>query len=152
MPTIVGDYNMARVQCTIGDFRVTGWGVDDAASVVPTADLVQSEISADGAHVSVSRINDNRHEIELTVRRGGVAFRLLGEKMQAQLAQRDVGAVDPLSFQLFDPDSGDKLVEANAVFMRSPDMPFNKTASEAVFKLLLPNPTITYAANVSTSA
>lgn len=149
---ITSDYNLATVQCTVDDFRVTGWAPDDAASLAPMSDTMESAASADGSHVSISHLNDPRWECTLKVRRGTAAYRLLAEKAQAQAAEAKVGAVSPLAFQIKDPNSGDKFVEANARFMREPDMPFSKTASDAEFKLLLPNPTRTYGANIDKSA
>ena len=145
---ISGDYNLATVQTTVGDFRVTGWAPDDAATVVPMADLFESESAGDGSHVSISRINDPRYELTLVVRRNTSAYRLLYEKLQDQKDQSDEGAVDPLSLTIFDPISGDKITEAEARFIRQPDMPFVVSASDATFKLLLPNPTIVAGANI----
>lgn len=150
--SIVGDYNLAAVQTTVGDFRVTGWAPSDAVSVTPMSDDMESEASADGSHVSVSYHNDPRYEVVLKVRRGTAAYRLLAEKRQEQLAEAAVGAVSPLSFMVYDPISGDKIVEAEARFMRGPDMSFNKAASVAEFKLLLPKPSLTYGNNIDVSA
>lgn len=152
MAGIVIDYNLAAVQCTVGSFRVTGWAPDDAIALAPLGDLAESEVSADGSRVSVSRINDPRWEATLKVRRGTAAYALLAEKLQEQLAESDDGAVSALSFQVYDPISGDKIVEAEARFMRYPDLPFSKAASDAEFKLLLPNPSLTLGGNVDTSA
>ncbi len=146
--SILSDYNLAAVQVTLGSFRVTGWAADDAANVTPMSDLNESQSSADGAHVSVSRINDPRWECTLTVRRGTAAYRHLIEALQAQLVQSNAGAIEPLAFQIFDPVSGDKINEKNIRFMRYPDLPFAKTASDAEFKLLLPKPTIIGGANI----
>lgn len=149
---LIGDYNLAAVQVTVGDFRVTGWGPDDAVTVVPLSDLLEHVVSADGSHVSVSRINDPRHEATLTVRRNTAAFRLLSDAMFAQVVESDAGAVTALSFQILDPISGDKIVEKGARFMREPDMAFAKSQGDAEFKLLLPNPQLTFGANISVSA
>lgn len=146
------DYNLAAVQVTVGNFRVSGWAPDDAVNLTPMSDIMESEASADGSHVSVSHLNDPRWEATLTVRRGTAAYRLLAEKLQEQLAEAKTGAVSALSFQVFDPNSGDKFTEAEARFMREPDMAFSKSASDAEFKLLLPNPTRVYGANIDTSA
>lgn len=148
---LIGDYNLATVQVTVGDFRVTGWSADDAANVVPVSDLMESEVAADGSHVSISQINDPRHEATLTVRRNTAAFRLLSDAMFAQLTEAETGAITPLAFQIFDPISGDKIVEKAARFMREPDMGFNKSQTDAEFKLLLPKPQLTFGANIATS-
>lgn len=152
MAGITRDYNLAAVQCTVGTFRVTGWGPDDAIGLAPMSDSMESSNSADGAHVSISRINDPRWEATLKVRRGTAAYRLLAEKAQEQAAEAAIGAVSALSFQVYDPISGDKFVEGEARFMREPDMPFGKSTADAEFKILLPNPTRTYGANIDTSA
>ena len=148
MPTI-HDYNLAAVQCTIGSFRATGWAEGDAISVVPLSDAAEHKVSADGAHVAMSRKTDNRHEATLKVMRGTAAFRLLFEKYQSQIAEADIGAVSALAFQVYDPIEGTKIVEANARFLRSPDLIFGASTSEAEFKLLLPNPTITGGAGIA---
>lgn len=145
------DYNLAAVQVTVGDFRVTGWAEGDAVSLAPMADIAESKASADGSHVSVSRINDPRWECSLMVARGTSAFRLLIEALQAQLTASDSGSVAALAFQVYDPVSGDKITEANARFTRYPDLPFGASAGEAEFKLLLPSPKIIGGANVATS-
>lgn len=147
----INDYNLAAVQTTLGTFRVTGWAEGDACSLAPMGEIAESVVSADGAHTSISRVNDPRWEATLKVARGTKAFRLLMEALQAQLAQSDVGAVDALAFQVYDPVSGDKITEANARFLRYPDMPFGKAAGDAEFKLLLPNPTVIGGANIATS-
>ena len=152
MAGITRDYNLALVQCTVGDFRVTGWGPDDAISLTPMSDAMESAPAADGSHVSVSHINDPRWEGTLKLRRGTAAYRLMAEKAQAQFAEAKIGAVSALSFQVYDPISGDKFVEAELRFMREPDMPFAKAASDAEFKVLLSNPTRTYGGNIDTSA
>lgn len=149
---LVGDYNLALVQVTIGDFRVTGWGESDAATVAPMSDLAESVVSADGGHVAISQINDPRWEATLTVMRGTAAYRLLCEKLQAQQDAALQGAVPALSFQIFDPVSGDKIASRFARFMRWPDLTFSKTVSEAEFMILLPNPAITAGGNIETSA
>lgn len=146
-----GDYNLAAVQCTIGDFRVTGWAPDDAINLAPKSDLWESEASADGSHVSRSRVNDPRWDATLKVRRGTAAYRLLVEALQEQLTAADSGAVPALPFQVYDPISGDKIVERAALFMRYPDLPFSKSASDAEFTLELSKPTITAGANIDTS-
>ena len=79
MPGIVGDYNLAAVQITLGTFRVDGFGEDDALVITPSADLVSYVSSADGKHVSVSSIVAPPHEAELTVRRGTTAWKLTKE-------------------------------------------------------------------------
>jgi hypothetical protein len=147
-----GDYNLAAVQCTVGSFRVTGWAPDDAVALSPMSDLWESEASADGSHVSRSRINDPRWEATLKVRRGTAAYRLLVEALQSQLESASSGAVPALAFQVYDPISGDKITERAALFKRYPDLPFAKSASDAEFKLELANPTITAGANIDTSA
>ena len=152
MAGITRDYNLAAVQCTVGDFRVSGWAPADAVALAPMSDTMESEASADGTHVSISHINDPRWEATLKVRRGTAAYRLLAEKAQEQATEAATGAVSPLAFQVYDPISGDKIVEGEARFMREPDLPFSKAASDAEFKLLLPNPTRTYGGNIDTSA
>jgi len=152
MAGITRDYNLAAVQCTVGSFRVTGFGPDDAIGLTPMSDSMESAAAADGSHVSVSRINDPRWECTLKVRRGTAAYRLLAEKAQEQADEAAVGAVSALAFQVYDPISGDKFVEAEARFMREPDMPFGKSTADAEFKLLLPNPGRTYGGNIDTSA
>lgn len=146
-----GDYNLAAVQCTIGTFRVTGWAPDDAISLSPVSDLWESEASADGSHISRSRINDPRWDGVLKVRRGTAAYRLLMEEVQAQITAAETGAVPALAFQVYDPISGDKIVESNLLFKRYPDLPFSKSASDAEFAVELSKPTITAGANISTS-
>lgn len=136
------DYNLAAVQVTLGDFRVTGWAEDDAVNIVPSSDLIQSAASGDGSHVAVSRNTDPRWTATLTVMRGTAAFRQLMDALQAQLAQADVGAVDPLAFQTYDPIEGTKISEANARFIRYPDLGFGKSTGSAEFQILLPSPKI----------
>lgn len=149
---LIGDYNLAAVQVTLGDFRVTGWSADDAVTVTPLSDLLEHEVSADGSHVSVSKINDPRFEATLTVRRNTAAFRLLSDAMFAQQVAADAGAVPALSFQISDPISGDKINEKAVRFMAIPEMGFNKSQSDAEFKLLLPKPQLTFGANIPLSA
>lgn len=150
--SLVGDYNLARVQVTVGDLRVTGWGESDALSLSPMSDLAESKVSADGAHVAISKINDPRMEATFTVKRNTAAYRLLMEKAIAQAKEADSGAVTPIAFQVYDPNSGDKVASNDLRFMRLPDLPFAKGAGEAKFKALLPSPTITPGALIPTSA
>jgi hypothetical protein len=146
------DYNLAVVQCVVSDFRVTGWAESDAASFSPMSDLVESKSSADGFHVAISRVNDPRWEGTLKVSRGTAAFRLLMEAVKDQLADSDSsGTVRALAFSIYDPVEGTKIAEKGMRFTRWPDLAFNKSAGEAEFKVLLPNPTITGGANVATS-
>lgn len=151
MGTSVRDYSLALVQVIYDDFRVQGWAGDDAATLTPMSDLFESESSTDGTHVAMNRINDNRWELTLSVRRGSTGFKLLADAAQAQLAEAAVGAVAAKSMSLYDPISGDKVVEEQARFMRLPDMGFGKAAGVAEFKLLLPNPAITFGGNIATS-
>ncbi len=137
MASILGDYNLAAVQLNVGDFRVTGFGPDDALNLAPMADLHESDSSADGAHVPVSRINDNRWEGTITVHRNTAAYRLLIDSLQTQLDESDDGAISALAFQVFDPISGDKITEANLRYMRYPDLPFNKSQSVAEIDYLI---------------
>lgn len=144
----VRDYNLALVQLTIDEFRVTGFGSDAAMSLVPLSDLFQDDISADGANIASSRLNDNRHELTITVRRNTSAFRQLWDRMQQQLTEAESGPVGDMALQIYDPNSGDKVSERQARFKRSPDLPFERTASEAAFVISLPNPTIKGAPDV----
>ena len=150
MPTV--DYNLAAVQVNVGAFRVTGWSGDDGITVTWDADVFEKEVSADGTHIIYSRINDGSASAVLKVRRGTAAYRLLADKLVEHLAESDVGAITPLRLRIFAPISGDRIVERNIRFMNRPEMPFVKGASEAEFKLDLPNPTITYGGNIDTSA
>ncbi len=149
MAGLVGIYNLKLVQVSIGAFRVTGWGDDDACAITPMADLQDSQVSADGSHVAYSKISDNRYEVKLTVRRTSLAFKRLGELMQEQMDDRDAGTVNHLAFQLYDPVTGDKVVERSAQFMRAPDLTNGVKAGTAEFKLQLPSPDITYGANIT---
>lgn len=152
MTTIVSDYNLAAVQVTLDDFRVDGWSTDDAASVVPTSDLIESKVAADGSHVTNSAINDNTRTLTLTVARGTRAYRELYTALQDQIAAARVGARPDLAFSIFDPISGDKISERKTVFMREPDLAFNKSSSDAIFTLFLPNPEIIAGANIAITA
>ena len=149
MGSLVGTYNLALVQITLGAFRVTGFDEDDACTIAPKGDLQESAPSADGHHVAYSVINDNRYEVKITVRRTSLAFRRLGELQQAQMDERREGTVTALGFQAYDPVSGDKISEQSCQFMRAPDLPFNRTSSVAEFMLELPSPTIIYGANLT---
>lgn len=149
---LIGDHNLAAVQLTVGSFRVTGFGPDDAISLAPMSDLIQSDVSADGAHVPISQINDPRWEGTMFVRRNTAAFRLLMESLQDQLAAAISGAIPPLAFQVFDPISGDKITEANMRYVRYPDQGYAQAAAVAEFAILLPSPAIIGGANVDISA
>lgn len=138
----IHDYNLAAVQVILGSFRITGWAEDDAVSIVPSSDLIESASSGDGSHVAISRTTDPRHTATLTVMRGTAAFRQIMEALQDQVAESDAGAVSPLAFQVYDPVEGTKISEANARFVRQPDLTFGRATGTAEFQLLLPSPTI----------
>lgn len=152
MSTVTTDYNLALVQVTMRDFRVSGWSADDSAVVTKRSDDFQFDLSADGAHGARSRINDNTREVVLKVRRGSAGYKLVADEYVRQLKQSDRGVVEAMQFSIYDPISGDSISERKAFFMKGPDMAFGKTAPEAEFRLLLPNPTIVYGQNVETSA
>jgi len=152
MSTAVLDYNLGLIQITLGDFRVTGFSADDACTIAPMSDAMESEPSTDGSHVVISRVNDNRYEMMLKVRRGSAGFRQISDAMVAQFAAADVGAVPSLAFTLYDPVSGDKVTARAIRFLRAPDMGAGKAAPTAEFKILLPNPSITYGGNIAVSA
>lgn len=146
---LLGLYNLKLVQVSIGSFRVTGWGDDDACTISPMGDLQESAVSADGKHTVYSKINDDRYEVKLTVRRTSLAFKRLGELLQRQMKDRDEGTLRHLAFQMYDPVTGDKVTARSAQFMRAPDLAQGKTAGTAEFKLELPSPEITYGANLT---
>lgn len=145
------DYNLARVQLVIGGDRIQGFSADDAIAITKQSDDFSFDLSVDGAHGSRNRINDNTRLATLKVRRGSTGYRLLADKYVAQLRASDAGSLPDLGFTAYDPDSGDKVAERRCFFMKGPDMPFAKSAGEAVFTILLPNPTVDYGPNVPTT-
>jgi len=144
----IGDYNPALVQINVGSFRVTGWGADGGIVLAPMSDLIESEASADGSHVSITTLNDPRWEATITVRRNTPAYRMLMEAQDSQMVEAASGSVSPQAFQVYDPISGDKITEANARFTRRPDLGFEKSQSDAEFVLLLPGPTVIGGLNI----
>lgn len=148
---MLGDYNLAACQITIGDFRVTGWGASDGAKVTPMSDLMESEASGDGAHVVASRKNDPRHELTMKVQWGTTAMRELYEKATDQKKEGAIGPISALAFQLFDPNTQTKIVESQLRFVRLPDLTLGQKVGELEFKCLLPNPDITVGAGISLS-
>jgi len=152
MSTITSDYNLALVQVNMRDFRVSGWSSDDSATVTKRSDDFQYDLSADGSHGARSRINDNTREVVLKVRRGSAGYKLVADEYTRQLRESDRGAVSDLPFGIYDPISGDSISERKAFFVKGPDMAFGKTAPEAEFRLVLPNPTVVYGENIATSA
>jgi hypothetical protein len=149
---VTGDYNLALVQINIGKFRVTGFSADDGCVVEKPSEDFQFDLSADGAHGAISRINDNSRTVTLKLRRGSVGYKLVADAYAEQLRQSDQGAIGEVGFSIYDPISGDKISERRLYFMSGPSMAFGKSAPEAEFRLLLPNPTIVYGANIATSA
>lgn len=149
---VTKDYNLALIQINIGKFRVTGFSSDDGCVVEKAGDDFQFDLSADGAHGAISRINDNSRMVTLKLRRGSVGYKLVAEAYAEQLRQSDKGAVGEVGFSIYDPISGDKISERRMYFMNGPSMAFGKSAPEAEFKILLPNPTIVYGANIETAA
>lgn len=150
--TTLLDYNLALVQVIIGDFRVTGWGADDACSVEKVSDDFEHDVSTDGAHGTVNRINDNRWIATFRVRRGSVGYRKLYDEYQKQLKQSDAGAVAALAVSLYDPLSGDKVAERRGRFIKQPAMGFGKTAGVAEFQMLLPNAQVDPGTKIDTQA
>lgn len=145
------DYNLALVQLTLDSVRLTGWGADDAISIAPGGDLFEYEEDADGSGGTFSRVNSNRRDVVLKLRRGTAAFRLVGEMLQAQVAEADVGAVTARAFRFYDPISGDKVVARDFRFMAAPEMGAGKKAPTVDIKITLASAQETYAPNVSVS-
>lgn len=148
MPELVGQYNLALCQVTLGSFSITGFGDDDAITITPKSDLQESAASADGKHIVYSMLNDPRHDVVIVVRRTSPAFRQLGELLDAQVAQAQVGAVSPLPFLFYDPVSGDRVSAQAARFMKRPELKNGRKVGTAEFKLEVPSPRISYGPNL----
>lgn len=152
MPPIESDYALSAVQFTLSDLRLSGFGEEDGIAVAPNAEIMSYVVSGDGANVATSYNSDNTHTATLTLQRGTAAYARVAAMMQSQIAAARVGAVPNLPFSLYDPSSGDKVSERKARFLTQPELTFNKSSSEAVFTILLPNPDIEYGANVVLTA
>jgi len=127
MSTQVIDYNLAAVQATLAESRITGFGETDAISLTPMSDVSESVSSADGAAVAVNAINDPRWEGSITVQYGSEAYDELWAYAKAQITESKTGKVSETSFMLYDPISGLKVTESNLRFMRLPDISLGKS-------------------------
>ena len=143
-PTISRRFNPAHVQISIGGTRITGFGEDDIASIVPvTGEAATSTQSADGDAQAYAFNEDNRHTVTLMLSAHSAARARLHDLRRTQ-QDGDSGALAPLNFRFYDPSNGDTVVSRFCVFMNRPGMVAKKggrDADEFVFEL--PSPRIT---------
>lgn len=133
-------YNLSRVQITLGNDRIQGWGATDAVTIAPTTDNFEPAVSGDGQDIVFSRNNNNLHTIVFTVAQGSVGHNALETALRAQLVDSDAGTFAPLAFQLYDPDEKTRISD-EVVFSRDADTVKGSVNGEVAYNAWLPDPT-----------
>lgn len=135
-------YDFKRVTANFGDIPLEEFGPDAAISIDPVEAEDQFAFGVDGvAVVSVSAVN--AYVATVTVMSNSPVNRLLAE---ARRDQEDSGT--PSSFSLDDALTGDSVSEQYAWLATRAPMVKGKSASPVEWRILLPDPEITIAANV----
>ena len=149
MPSNRIDYDLSKIQFTIGGERISGSGQGAASGGLvtfsPNSARMTANRGADGFS-SYSRNNDNSYKAEVTVMRGSHAYKTLSD---LQVAQGTQYPIEALPLICYDPVSGDRISSQYTIFMEEPELGFGATNGEATFILDLPKPTVRRGLNIT---
>lgn len=127
-------YDLGQVVCVVGVAPIGGYGEEGGLEFEANSDLFEAAVGATGLP-TFSKLNDDLWFVDITVMETSNAYLILGALLKAQqLAPIYV----PLPFLMTDPNTGDSVSSATAVFMAVPAMNKARVAGERVFRLGLP--------------
>lgn len=124
---------------TIGGIIVGGYGKDGGVTYSYGSSRYEDVVGADG-QTTVSRLNDERMYVEITLMENSPAYKELLGLMRVQEIQATLPTgILPLPFLHEDIINGDTIASGYCVFMDQPEPSKSRTVGEVTFKLLLPN-------------
>lgn len=134
-------YDLNLVVCTLGGVTISGYGEDDAVGVEWASDITdEGKVTADGAQVVYSRLNDKRLNVTLTLMATSKALAAIGPLIETQHGDNAGVAppvIVPLPFFLFDPSTGTTYT-GEAVLVNRPAMSFGNSVGEVEIRLSVP--------------
>ena len=128
-------YNIGRVQCIIGGFRMQGLGDDGGFSFEPSEDQIIGSVGADG-EATISRSNNKSGTLTVTLKETSDSNQILEDFLNAQ----DVGTglAYNVPVQLYDPSTGEGVTSRESAIMGYPTRSKNKEASEREWTIWIP--------------
>jgi len=130
-------YDFTANDLIIGGLEITGFGEDGSIEYEFQTDIWEHASGADG-HVAISRQNDYRVVVTVTVMEGSRGYKYLTE-LVAQQTRTAQTAPPPMAYLHRDRINGDEIKGANAVFLTWPTPNKSRSASEREFTILLPH-------------
>lgn len=130
-------YDFAQVNIIVDGFSLSGFDDDGGVEYDVQSEEYEHAVGADG-QTTVSRTNDPRAVVTITVKQTGKANTILSSLQQEQAAQPNPFQ-PPIVYVHRDPNTGDVINEPQAVFLQRPSPNANKTAGSREFTLLLPH-------------
>jgi hypothetical protein len=133
-------YNLKDQQVIIiGGVLIGGYGKEGGIAYEYPSDRYQDDVGADG-QVTVSRLNDERVYVTITLMENSPAYKELMSLLRLQEIQAKTPlGVLPMPYLHQDFANGDNISSAHCVFLTQPQPSKVRTVGEVEFKLLLPN-------------
>jgi hypothetical protein len=128
-------YNFKTNLLLIGGFKIGGFG-DDGGIEYEFGDDIHRHVSTADGQTVVSRVNDARLIVTVTLKETSAGYRRLAQLLKQQLAN-PLGLA-PLPFVHRDPINGDLVTSSHAVFLNHPSPSKARDAGEREFQILLP--------------
>lgn len=129
-----GYYNIAKVNLTVGGFKIGGYGADGGVEFEASSALAEVNTGADGFD-TISIINNTGVKATITVMNTSPSAKHLGDLLEAQLNAD--GEIPRLNFLMEDLVTGCQVSAAYAVFMTRTMPSKGRVDSELVFELHL---------------
>lgn len=136
-------YDFTANDLIIGGLEVTGFGEDGSIEYDFQGDIYEHASGADG-HVAISRQNDYRMVVTVTVMENSQGNRYLAELVAQQTRVAQL-APPPMPYLHRDRISGDEIKSPNAVFLTWPSPNKARSAGTREYTILLPHGAINLA-------
>lgn len=126
-------FSLDATQISLDGLRVTGWGASDGLQLTPVSELFSITDGADGV-TTHSALNNSRWTGTFTVGQATQGARTLYDLCIAQHPKGGASSYATIALLVNDTINGTRF-SGQMVFMRWPDMPFNREAGEYVFNV-----------------